>query len=296
MAILENQLETWSHPGAQEKSKNTYAAIKAVLEDTSTPYSIRSFDTFLQGSYGNSTNIRTDSDVDIVMRLDSINYNDISKLDEDDAARFEQNKGHTDYSHHLFKEEVLAWLKEKYGTGVKSGSKAIFIPGNNFRRDADVLVCTKHITYLSYPSSSGANFWEGVCFWNSDNNQIVNYPKQHLANCKSKNQNTSTRFKLNVRVFKNIRKAMVASGYLDDGVAPSYFIEGMLWNIPNENFASTFQQTFINCINWLGSCDPAQLSCANDYHYLIRDGAKVCWNLADYNKFRTAAVKYWNDS
>lgn len=296
MAISEPQLETWSHPGAQEQSKNTYASIKAVLEDSAAPYSIRSFDTFLQGSYGNSTNIRADSDVDIVMRLDSINYYDISNLSEGDTARFKQNTGHTDYSHHLFKEEVLAWLTKIYGSGVKAGSKAIFIPGNNSRRDADVLVCTKHLTYLSYPSSYGANLREGICFWNSDDQQIVNYPKQHLANCKSKNQNTSTRFKSNVRVFKNIRKAMVAGGYLDEGVAPSYFIEGMLWSIPNENFVSTYQQTFINCVNWLDSCDPTKLRCANDYHYLIRDGAKVCWNMADYNKFRKAAVKYWIDN
>ena len=38
MAISEPQLETWSHPGAQEQSKNTYASIKAVLEDAAAPY------------------------------------------------------------------------------------------------------------------------------------------------------------------------------------------------------------------------------------------------------------------
>lgn len=296
MAISENQLETWSHPGAQEQSKNTYASIKAVLEDPAAPYSVRGFDTFLQGSYGNNTNIRTDSDVDIVMRLHSINYYDISKLNEDDTDRFKQQKGHTDYSHQIFKEEVLGWLTKKFGSGVKAGKKAIFIPGNNSRRDADVLVCTKHITYLSYPSTYGAKSWEGICFWDAEDNQIVNYPKQHLANCKTKNQNTSTRFKSNVRVMKNIRRAMVAAGYLGDGVAPSYFIEGMLWSIPNENFTSTYRQTFINCINWLDNCDPTKLSCANDYHYLIRDGARVCWNMADFETFRKAAVKFWNDN
>lgn len=296
MTISEDQLETWSHPGAQEQSKTTYASIKAVLEDTAAPYSIRAFDTFLQGSYGNSTNIRTDSDVDIVMRLHSINYYNVDDLSEDERARFHQNSGTTDYSQDIFKAEVLAWLRQKFGDGVKAGKKAIFIPGSNSRRDTDVLVCTKHVTYTSYPSSNGAQFREGICFWDSEGQQVVNYPKQHLANCKAKNQNTSTHFKSNVRVFKNIRKAMIKEGYIEDGVAPSYFIEGMLWNVPNENFASTYQQTFINCVNWLAKCDHSKLSCANDYHYLIRDGARVCWNLADYNRFRAELVRYWNNS
>jgi hypothetical protein len=66
MAIPESQLNTWSAQGSVQQSKNTYATVKGVLESGSAPYSSRSYDTFLLGSYGNDTNVYADSDVDVV--------------------------------------------------------------------------------------------------------------------------------------------------------------------------------------------------------------------------------------
>jgi hypothetical protein len=296
MPISESQLETWSHPGAQQQSKNTYASIKAALEDPAAPYSIREYNTFLQGSYGNSTNIYADSDVDIVMRLSSIHYYDVSQLNTADKDRFEKHLKPGSYNQKKFKEEVFAWLTQKYGSNVKFGKKAIFVPGNGTRRDADVLVSTRHLRYTSYPARTEPVHRDGICFWTADGDQIVNYPKQHLENCKTKNQNTSTRFKSNVRIFKNWRNKMIKDGYLNDGVAPSYFIEGMLWNMPNQNFVSSYQQTFLNCVAWLKQCDSEKLLCASQYHYLLWTGSKVCWNTKDLNTFRGALVQHWNNS
>src|SRR5690606_967984 len=70
MPIPESQLETWSHQGSITQSSSTYNTIKSVLEDSATPYAGRNFKVFLQGSYGNDTNIYAESDVDIVIRLD----------------------------------------------------------------------------------------------------------------------------------------------------------------------------------------------------------------------------------
>ncbi|OHD48947.1 MAG: hypothetical protein A2096_10405 [Spirochaetes bacterium GWF1_41_5] len=50
------------------QSSNTFNSIKNVLEDSSTPYAGKNFKVFLQGSYGNDTNIYTESDVGIVIR------------------------------------------------------------------------------------------------------------------------------------------------------------------------------------------------------------------------------------
>jgi hypothetical protein len=67
LAIPESQLETWSHQGAIVGSRTTYATIKNLLESAATPYAGKLFKVFLQGSYGNDTNIFTESDVDIVI-------------------------------------------------------------------------------------------------------------------------------------------------------------------------------------------------------------------------------------
>ncbi|MFC6489131.1 hypothetical protein [Nitratireductor sp. GCM10026969] len=38
-----------------------------------------------------------------------------------------------------------------------------------------------------YPATGEPAFVEGVCFWTSDGEKIVNYPRQHLDNCTAKN-------------------------------------------------------------------------------------------------------------
>ena len=71
MAIPESQLDTWSKQGSVAQSRDTYATVKNTLDDSGSPYYVKSLASFLQGSYANDTNVYRDSDVDVVMRLDS---------------------------------------------------------------------------------------------------------------------------------------------------------------------------------------------------------------------------------
>ena len=63
MAIAETQLHTWSHQGAVAQSRDTYATIRRALESDRTAYHGNDFKSFLQGSYGNDTNVYAESDV-----------------------------------------------------------------------------------------------------------------------------------------------------------------------------------------------------------------------------------------
>ena len=72
MPIPESQLEIWSKQGSISQSSSTYASVKNALEDSKAIYKDQSFEVLLQGSYGNDTNIYAESDVDVVIRLDSI--------------------------------------------------------------------------------------------------------------------------------------------------------------------------------------------------------------------------------
>jgi Nucleotidyltransferase domain len=71
MAIREAQLKTRSGQGSITQSKDTYATIKKALEASNTLYADKKYEIFLQGSYGNDTNVYADSDVDIVIKLNS---------------------------------------------------------------------------------------------------------------------------------------------------------------------------------------------------------------------------------
>jgi len=296
MAISEQQLQTWSHQGSVRGSSDTYQTIKAALKDPRAPYAGHRFEVFLQGSYGNDTNIYTESDVDIVICLTEAFDSDISSLSPSDKTAYEADHSPATYGFTNFKADVVAWLQQRYGNEVRSGKKAIFVPGNNSQRDADVVTCIEHRHYLSYQSSWNSQYYSGICFWKTDWTKIVNFPKQHRDNLATKHQGTSSRFKANVRVLKNMRKAMVNRGFLADGVAPSYFLEGMLYNVPTNYFVNSFQQTFEYYLNYLWHCDSTQLICANGLHLLIRDGHQICWNTNDFKTFLGSAWNCWNTS
>ncbi|MBC2858366.1 nucleotidyltransferase [Stappia sp. 28M-7] len=294
MAISEAQLETWSHQGSQVQSASTYKSIRDVLNDPGSPYYKWMYRIFLQGSYGNDTNIYADSDVDVVICLTEVYYGDVSHLSDEEKARYNANRSPGTIGFKEFKAHVLAWLTKKFGSGVTAGKKAIFIPGDRNRRDADVLVCVANKMFISYPATGEPAFYEGVCFWTSDEEKIVNYPRQHLDNCTAKNGASASRFKPSIRILKNMRNAMIEQGYINAGLAPSYFLEGMLSNVPTQQFVNSHQQTFENYMDWLQACSVGDLTCANGIHYLVRDGQSVCWNLSDFNTFRASAMRFYN--
>jgi hypothetical protein len=296
MLISPQQLEAWSHQGSVSQSTTTYKAIKSVLEDKNAPYAARQFDIYLQGSYGNDTNVYAESDVDIVICLTEVYNFDVDNLSPSEKAAHDSSRLNVDYGFDEFKRDVSAWLRYNFGSTVKLGSKAIFVPGNGNRRDADIIPCIEHRRFTSYSGLSNIRYHEGICFWATSGRQIVNFPKQHSDNCTAKHQQEMRKFKPMVRIIKNMRNAMVDDGLLRNGVAPSYFLEGALWNMPSEYFGGDYQKAIENFLYWFGNCDRSQLTCANGLHWLIRDGADVCWNMADAQNYIATTTRYWNSS
>lgn len=296
MPIPEAQLETWSHQGSITQSSNTYNTIKSVLEAGATPYAGKNYKVFLQGSYGNDTNIYAESDVDIVIRLDDCFQSDLSQLTEEEKAAYKSAFRDATYTCVDFKRDVLSVLTEQYGEAVKAGDKAIAIDASGSRRKADVIAAIQFRRYFKFRSSTDSEYVEGICFWNGKGEQIANYPKQHSANLTTKNQNTSKWFKPMARVFKNMRSRMGDDGLIKTGIAPSYYIEGLLYNVPNEMLMSSYQNCMVNTLNWYRQeASKTDLVCANEQYYLLRDGHHTCWTQLNCDAFVEAAVRLWNE-
>lgn len=294
MAISETQLETWSHQGSTTQSAATYGTIRETLNDPTAPYAGKTFSTFLQGSYGNDTNIFADSDVDVVIQLSSTYYYDTSNLEAADLARFQADLSPAKYSWSEFREQVIAHLRKTYGSDVDPGDKAVFVARRGGRRNTDVLPCADYRRYRSYGGPGGTRFDDGLCFWLPDGTQVVNFPKQHSANCTAKHQRTSLRFKPAVRMIKNMRNAMVAEGRIERGLAPSYLLEGMLHNVPDHLFDWRRQQTLEGALAWLASCDRSALLCANGLFYLLHPSDPVTWRAERFEAFLAAAIDKWD--
>jgi hypothetical protein len=291
MAIPETQLDTWSQQGKTGQFTDTYNAIRGNLLDASAPYSVKNVDVYLQGSYGNNTNVWADSDVDIVLCHTGAYYYDISGMSETEQAAFNAtSSGNTTYGYTEFKRDAESFIKRLYN-GVVTGKKAVHIPGNNNRRNADVLVCQTFRRYYSYRNGvHGCHY--GVAFY-VNGSRIENFPKQHADNCSAKHQATNQKFKRMVRVFKNMRNSMIDKGLLADKIAPSYFIEGMLYNVPNDKFTGSYEDMWVACFNWIVTADETKLTTASGLHWLVRDNSSVCWSSANFHTFTAALKKYW---
>jgi hypothetical protein len=297
MAIEESQLDTWAKQGPKQQFVDTYGSVRTVLTSTSSPYhGKRSYDVHLQGSYGNDTNVYGDSDVDIVIcTSDTFGY-DLSHLPQEQQDLYRRSTSPDVQSAFVaFRDEVISWLRDYYGApAVFPGKKAIFLKGTGSRRDADILVCTEHRQYYRYTTADDRSFHAGVRFY-SDGRAIENFPKRHADNCTTKHQATNGWFKPIARIFKNMRNRMIDRRVIGDGVAPSYYIEGMLWNVPNSEFGASYQSTVANCLNWVRNAKETELLCANQLRWLVRDGRPDAWPTGDFGTFITQAIKFWND-
>ena len=295
MAIPESQLDTWSHQGAVAGSRDTYATVRRALEEAGSGYADKEYGIFLQGSYGNDTNIYAESDVDVVIRLDSTFYYDIDDLSPADRQLFSSTgSGSAPYGHKEFKADVFARLRSAFPGAVTPGKKAIAIAAGGGRRKADVLPAVAHRHYHSYSLQNFNDYTEGLCFFGADGWKVVNYPRHHSTNCTTKHQATSTWFKPAVRILKNMRGPMIDRGLIEPGCAPSYYLEGLLYNVPAEHFGGSYQNTLVNAINWILEADKSKFVCANEQFYLLRD-ARECWSPAHGDRFLAAFVNLWKD-
>lgn len=295
MPIPESQLDTWSHQGAVQQSSATYQTVRTALMDANAAYADQAFEVFLQGSYGNDTNIFAESDVDTVIRLDSIMRSDLSALPPDQQAAYHQAFSKATYTFDEFKSGVLTRLTNAFGASdVTPGNKAIKIKANGSRRNGDVVACYQFRRYIRFISLSDQEYVPGVIFPTTSSGEIRNYPKRHSDNCTAKHQATNTWFKPMVRIVKNMRSKLVDDGKITKDTAPSYYIEGMLWNVPNDKFGASYQDTFCNCIKWVLQTDRTKLKCANEQYWLLGE-SNVQWSTAKCDLFLNAIVQLWKE-
>lgn len=295
MAIPESQLETWANQGSIQQSSTTYQLIRNVLMTKGTGFSGHSFEVFLQGSYGNDTNIYSESDVDIVIRLDSTFRFDTTKLSASNRLVYNSCFVPATYAIDQFKNDVIKCLSSNFGTvDVSSGNKAIKIQGTKGRRNADVVVCQEFRKYNSFETVDSEDYLSGIAF-PTLTGEIINFPKQHSDFLTKKNQDTSGMLKPMIRILKNMRSRMVSNGTLKSGIAPSYYIEGLIYNVPSDQYdPSSYTNTFCNCINWLLKCNKAELVCPNWQYYLFGE-SNVQWKTVDCESFLAGVCQLWNN-
>jgi predicted nucleotidyltransferase len=245
MPIPEYQLDTWSNPGATIGSSDTYSAVKRALDLHTWPREM-AYQVYLQGSYANSTNIRGNSDVDIVVECTSIYYHNLNDIEQQQLRLSPAQHSYED-----FRQQLINALTNHFGSSYvdASGANAVEVLPYNNRLKADVLHCHTYRRYNNLQAQA-----DGITFFNRHTwQQIINYPKQHISNGEAKNglYRTNSRYKRSVRMFKNARERIIQSNDQLRRQFPSYFVECLFYNVPDAYFTSYFQSTFTGAVSYL---------------------------------------------
>jgi hypothetical protein len=219
----------------------------------------------------------------------------VSALPLEQLAAFQQAFSNATYTFAEFKAGVVTRLTTAFGKDdVTPGNKATKIKANGSRRSADVVACYQYRRYIRFISQNDQEYEQGVIFPTTSSGTIINYPKQHSENCTAKHQATNSWFKPTVRILKNMRSKLVDAGKIAKDTAPSYYIEGMLWNVPNDKFGISYVETFCNCINWLCQTDRSKLKCGHEQHTILGN-SNVQWPSANCDKFLNAVIQMWKE-
>lgn len=130
----------------------------------------------------------------------------------------------------------------------------------------------------------------------TDDRWIDNFPQLHYAKGVAKNTRTADRFKRTVRLFKNLRNDMIERGSISEDLAPSYFIECLLYNCGDQcfrvNLGETFGRVVLELVQAYLSGKWAAFRCLNEQLPLFGNLPEQ-WSLDSAMGFWVAAVKHW---
>ena len=295
MSIPESQLERWSHQGAVATAKRTHESIRKALDPHTWPTGVK-YEVYLQGSYKNTTNIRGDSDVDVVAQLDSTFQSDLSGLTDYQKILHKQAHPDATYLWENFRADVLTALHNYFGySAVSIGNKSLKVAGNSNRLPADVVACIQYRKYKYFNSVNDQDYIEGMMFYTlRENRKVINFPKEHYKNGTEKNGRTSGWYKPTVRIFKNARTYLVNQGIISKELAPSYFLECLLYNVPDVKYTSSHQDTFCSVVSWLQKANMINFLCQHEQFPLFGNTPEQ-WSSSDAQYFLQMLVNLWNN-
>ena len=297
MPIPQAQLTTWSHQGAVATSSNAYNGIRNALLVANSPLNGRGVDIYLQGSYANTTNIYGDSDVDVVVFYENTFFKDLSKLTYQEQAAHEAAYGPASYHWTNLRDDTLAALRNYFGTNAAwLGKKSIKVKTGYGTKESDVVPAVEFRNYTKFVNRNDMLAHWGIQFFDSANNSIVNYPKYHIKRGEDKNSanRTNGQYKPTVRLFKNMRNYAIDNGLLGDKIAPSYFVECALHNVPDNLFTGQFATTVPSIISYLLNTPYAPFMCQNGVTALIGTGSTQ-WSENDFAAFVGAIQSVWEN-
>ena len=153
----------------------------------------------------------------------------------------------------------------------RAARKTLKVGKGNLQAEADLVVT------LNYKGGIGL-------YLPDERRWVVSYPQQHHERGLEKEEATGRRFKRTIRMFKAARNHLVDKKVLTKDDAPSYFIECLLYNVPNGLFAAKLAPTYTGIIDWLKTAKLKDFQCQNGRVNLFGQGREQ-WSVKKARAF-----------
>ncbi len=286
MAITEGQLRVWAERGTAERLKTVITVAEAQILSPRAPKLLQRCDLFLQGSYAQKTNIGSSSDVDLLLISKRFTTRDGAALKDIRSWQRE---------HALLKNTAYSWLKVCYGNKVFLNRKVVHVQRGDGHNAMDILPCFQHVKNTEVNQMPRTH--RGVSFFLNDGTMITNFPFALASQGEIKHQATNCYFKPMVRILKSMRDIAKDLDLPDKFfyAAPSYYIEGLLYNAPNSLFGGSYTETFLKTVAWLLKGDKGSYFCVNSLQRLCNDAEMGGWSTKDCENFLIAMMHLWDN-
>ncbi|MFF3409626.1 nucleotidyltransferase [Streptomyces sp. NPDC002742] len=219
-------INRWKNPPGRSEQLRLERAERMVKEavDRHGPFQGLDITVAAKGSYPNKTNVRGDSDVDVMVKLNEPFHTDGAAAwwfgEQADAGTWTRSK---------LRKEVYTALTNRFQWVNPDHNIAFFVPEVvGSRPSIDVVPCFK---WVKYDFSAPGGQHVGSVVYGRNGKRIINWPEHQLANGRAKNTSTNLRYKFVVRVLKNVENDLAAEGVLK--ALPSYFSECLIYNVPD---------------------------------------------------------------
>ncbi len=286
MAMSESErgdlLSRWIKPSSEDEQVQQDRAQRVVTDAVKRHDTLKtaSLYVYAKGSYANNTNVRRDSDVDIVVECQACQYFDHMPGQAPATALGTPYIG--EWTPAELRSEVTTALTNAFGASNvdTTGKVALAVTAVvGSRPSIDVV---PSFDYCLYNDAAQISSRRGSCVFPSSGPKIVNWPDQQLANGREKNQRTGSRYKYFVRALKNAENILVKGGAMK--AKPSYLMECLVWNVADStlrsgNLSQGFRATLVELWQGLDKAGYDEWTEPNDIKYLFKGGQK--WSVED---------------
>lgn len=237
MVSTRREHTAWTAMAADAQARTAVASVRTALAGVARRHSV---DVFLQGSYANTTNVRDDDDVDIVVRSE---VGDV-------------------------REVVTAALIECFGAdAVHQRDKCVTVDGRPGSARANIVPCVQHVATRG-PKSD--DIIEGIAIEPRRSKRVVSFPLEHISNGHRKNAACTGRYKETVRQVKRLFDRVVEQRVLSRSVATGFLLECMTFNAPAGRFVPDDSERLRSVVLWLKTTEKSHFRSCDGIHRLFQ--------------------------